>query len=146
MLLYCPQRLYINALPSGLPHPVSYPVELFVGVEALFEDRDGAVDALVVRIVWRQMNVLLEMIDAQLAQAYLQQKHQTSVSPVNQMLSCQSSQSFNHLNYTIQQSFDIALLTGSSDVHLHASVMQMQWYCRAVVCKGLAQGPSLRGG
>ena len=28
----------------------------------------------------------------------------------------------------------------SSEVHLHASAAQMQWYCRAVVCEELAQG------
>src|SRR6218665_1853736 len=29
----------------------------------------------------------------------------------------------------------------SARLHIHASVAQMQWYCRAIVCEELAQGP-----
>src|SRR6218665_1414334 len=42
---------------------------------------------------------------------------------------------------TIQPNFDIALLTGSLEVHVHASVAHMQWHFRAIVCEELAQGP-----
>ena len=47
----------------------------------------------------------------------------------------------NILQYNaIQPSFDIALLTGSSEVHLHTSVAHMQYYCREIACEALAQG------
>ena len=42
---------------------------------------------------------------------------------------------------TIQVTFDIVLLTQSSEVYLHASTVQVQRYCRAIVSEELAQGP-----
>jgi len=37
----------------------------------------------------------------------------------------------------------LALHTNQKRIHLQAVVAQMQWYCRAIVCERLPQGPYL---
>jgi len=50
-----------------------YRVEFVQHVESLLQDADSFTDSWIVGIVWRQMHVLLEVVDTQLAKTYLQQ-------------------------------------------------------------------------